>query len=134
MTIADLIEGESFSRVGYEVFHSPAIYEAERARIFNRCWCYLCLEAELPEPGAFITVEIGDIPVLVNRTETGAIAAFENRCMHRGTTLRRERRGIDTRHTCIYHQWCYRLDGGLASVPFARGSRGKGGLPPGFEI
>jgi len=133
MAINQLIEAETFSRVGYEVFHSQAIYEEERARIFNRAWSYLCLEAELPVPGAFLTTVVGDIPVLVNRLEDGGVAAFENRCMHRGTTLRREARGVATEHACIYHQWCYRLDGGLESVPFARGNQGKGGLPPGFQ-
>lgn len=134
MALNDLFESENFSRIGFEVFHSPEIYVDERTKIFNRAWCYLCLEIEVPTAGCFLTTLVGDIPVLVNRTEAGEIAAFENRCMHRGTELRREARGVDQSHTCVYHQWCYRLDGALASVPFARGSRGKGGLPPDFKI
>jgi anthranilate 1,2-dioxygenase large subunit len=73
------------------------------------------------------------VSVLVNRTADGTIRAFENRCQHRGTKLRRELRGTDTMHTCIYHQWCYGLDGRLRSVPFARGVRGEGGLPSDFD-
>jgi len=133
MTISDLIESKDFSRVGYDIFHSAEIYEQERASIFNRTWCYLCLDVELPNSGSFLRTEVGDIQVLVNRTEKGEIVAFENRCMHRGTTLRRELRGTDNNHTCIYHQWCYGLDGSLLGVPFARGNRGKGGLPKDFE-
>jgi anthranilate 1,2-dioxygenase large subunit len=133
MSLSELIEAKEFRSVGYDIFHSPEIYEQERRLIFNRAWCYLCLEAELPNPGSFLRTEVGDIQVLVNRTEKGEIAAFENRCMHRGTTLRRELRGTDTSHTCVYHQWCYSLEGGLTGVPFARGNRGKGGLPQDFD-
>lgn len=125
---------DDFSSVQYGIFHSEEIYERERTKIFSdKAWNYLCLEAEIEAPGAFLTTEVGDIPVLVNRKEDGEIVAFENRCMHRGTKLRRENRGNDTSHTCVYHQWCYSLDGQLTSVPFARGINGKGGLPKDFD-
>jgi len=129
-----VLRNDSFSAVGYEVFHAREIYELERERIFNGpTWNYLCLEVELSEPGAFLTTYVGDVPVLVNRAEDGTIEAFENRCMHRGTRLRREARGVDRNHICAYHQWCYSLKGELVSVPFARGVKGKGGLPKDFD-
>ena len=124
---------DDFSSVQYGIFHSQEIYELERDLIFSKAWTYLCLEAEIPNPGDFLTAEIGDIPVLVNRREDGVITAFENRCMHRGTKLRRENRGNAADHTCVYHQWCYSLDGRLTSVPFPRGVRGVGGLPADFD-
>jgi anthranilate 1,2-dioxygenase large subunit len=134
MQLLNTKPSEDYSSVPFELFHSPKIYEQERARIFSdRAWSYLCLEVEVQAAGAFVTTEVGDIPVLVNRTENGEILAFENRCMHRGTKLRRENRGNDVSHTCVYHQWCYSLDGRLASVPFARGFNGKGGLPADFD-
>src|SRR6266496_3236000 len=73
-------------------------------------------------------------PVIVNRDAGGSIHAFVNRCAHRGALVRRELSGNATEHTCIYHQWCYRLDGSLNSIPFRRGIRGKGGLDAGFDM
>ena len=67
-------------------------------------------------------------------TQTGAIHAFVNRCAHRGALVRRELSGNATEHICIYHQWCYGLDGRLNAIPFRRGIRGKGGLEPGFDM
>ena len=48
--------------------------------------------------------------------------------------VRREMSGNASEHTCIYHQWCYGLDGRLNSIPFRRGIRGKGGLDPSFDM
>ena len=111
-----------YSRIRYSVYHSQELYERERERIFRGpVWSYLCLDVELPEVGSFLTTYVGDIPILVNRAADGTLRAFENRCEHRGTKLRRELRGKDTAHSCIYHQWCYDLEGKLLSVPFSRG-------------
>ncbi len=48
--------------------------------------------------------------------------------------MRRELCGNASEHICIYHQWCYGLDGRLTAIPFRRGIRGKGGLDPGFDM
>jgi len=122
------------SRVPFAAYHDPAVYEDEQARIFRGpTWNYLALEAELPNPGDFITTTVGDTPVLVGRDEKGVIRAFINRCMHRGMLLKRERCGNAKNHTCIYHQWSYELDGRLIGVPFPRGQNGHGGLPADFD-
>ena len=36
-------------------------------------------------------------------------------------------------HTCIYHHWCYDLEGNLIGIPFQRGMDGKGGMPVDFR-
>ena len=36
--------------------------------------------------------------------------------------------------TCVYHNWTYDLQGNLKSVAFQRGVKGKGGMPPGFDV
>jgi len=134
MQLEALQRAKDFSSIGYRVFHSEEIYERERTHIFaGNVWNYVCLDIEVPEPGSFITTYVGDIPVLVNRTMEGGLKAFENRCMHRGTKLKREARGKETTHNCVYHQWCYGLDGGLIGIPFARGKDGKGGVPAEFD-
>jgi anthranilate 1,2-dioxygenase large subunit len=124
-----------YSRVPYRLYHDPEAYEREQERIFRGpTWHLLCLAAEIPNNGDFRATYVGDTPVLVNRDEGGAVHAFVNRCAHRGALVRREISGNASEHTCIYHQWCYRLDGSLSAIPFRRGIRGKGGLDAGFEM
>src|SRR5450432_2694374 len=117
-----------YSRVPYSLYHDTELYRQEQQRIFSGpTWNYLCLDAEIPNPGDFRATYVGDTPVVVGRDENGAVHAFVNRCAHRGALVRREISGNASSHTCIYHQWCYGLDGALKSIPFRRGVRGKGG-------
>jgi anthranilate 1,2-dioxygenase large subunit len=135
MVTADIWPASDYSRVPYRFYHDGEIYEAEQQRIFRGpTWNYLGLEAEIPEPGDFRATSLGDTPVIVNRAEDGEIHAFVNRCAHRGALVRRELSGNAKNHICIYHQWCYGLDGRLTAIPFRRGIRGKGGLDPGFDM
>lgn len=124
-----------YSRVPYWLYHDPNIYELEQERIFKGpTWSLIGLEAEIPLPGDFRTTVIGDTPVIVNRALDGTIHAMVNRCAHRGAIVRREPRGNATDHICIYHRWCYGLDGKLQGVPFRRGLKGKGGMGPDFHM
>src|ERR1700691_867699 len=76
---------EGVSRAPYRVMSDPEIYALEQERIFRGpVWNYLCLEAELPEPGSFRTAAIGDTPILVARNKDGVIGAMVNRCAHKG--------------------------------------------------
>ena len=124
-----------YSRVPYRLYHDPELYRREQEAIFRGpVWNYLALEAEIPNPGDFRAGWVGDTPVVVNRGRDGAIKAFVNRCAHRGALVRRELAGNAAEHVCIYHQWCYALDGRLTGIPFRRGVRGKGGLDPSFDM
>ena len=119
----------------YRLYHDPEIYQREQQRIFHGpVWNYLGLDAEIPNPGDFRATYIGETPVIFNRDETGVVRAFVNRCAHRGALVRRELAGNAREHICIYHQWCYGLDGRLNAIPFRRGIRGKGGLDPSFDM
>ena len=124
-----------YSRVPYRLYHDAEVYEREQERIFRGpVWSFLALEAEIPNPGDFRATWVGDTPVIVNRDEKGALRAFVNRCAHRGALVRRELSGNAERHICLYHQWCYGLDGSLNAIPFRRGIRGKGGMDPDFDM
>ena len=124
-----------YSRVPYRLYHDPEVYEREQRQIFEGpVWNYLGLDAEIPNPGDFRVTWVGETSVVVNRDERGEIRAFVNRCAHRGALVRRELAGNAREHICIYHQWCYGLDGSLKAIPFRRGIRGKGGLDPSFEM
>lgn len=124
-----------YSRVPFFLYHDPDVYRVEQEKIFKGpTWSYVALEAELPNPGDFRTTYIGETPVIVNRGQDGELFAMVNRCAHRGALVRRETRGNAKDHVCIYHRWCYDLDGSLIGLPFRRGVKGKGGMGPDFKL
>ena len=124
-----------YSRVPFRLHHDPEVYELEMERIFRGpCWNYLCLAAEIPNPGDFRTTWVGDTPVIVSRDKAGAIHAFVNRCSHRGAMIAREVRGNTDRLVCLYHRWTYSLGGELTGLPFRKGLKGEGGMPDDFDM
>jgi anthranilate 1,2-dioxygenase large subunit len=124
-----------YSRIPYWLYHDQEIYRLEQERIFKGpTWSFVGLEAEIPNPGDFRTSYVGETPIIVNRALDGTLHVVVNRCAHKGALVRREPRGNATDHTCIYHRWCYGLDGKLAGLPFRRGLKGKGGMGPTFKM
>src|SRR5215470_14479791 len=78
----------SLTRVPYWAYQDEDVYRAEQEKLFHGpFWSYLCLEAELAEPGDFCATFIGEQPVLVTRDTDGQVYAFENRCAHRGALI-----------------------------------------------
>jgi anthranilate 1,2-dioxygenase large subunit len=123
------------SRVPFEVFTRPDVFEREQERIFRGpVWNYVALEAEIPRAGDFKTSFVGDTPVIVSRAEDDTLHVFVNRCAHRGATVQRQASGNAHEHRCVYHQWCYDSRGDLKSVPYRRPTPGFGGYPPDFDL
>jgi len=130
--------------VPYAVFTDPAIFAREQARIYRGpTWHFLALEDEINEPGAFKSTYIGTTPVVVTRTRDGEVAAWVNRCAHRGALVCRQARGKGHVHRCVYHQWTYDERGRLrgererrkldaidrgCDLRLGRGDLGGGGL------
>jgi anthranilate 1,2-dioxygenase large subunit len=126
---------EGPTRAPYRVMHDPEIYRQEMDNIFRGpVWHYLCLEAELPNPGDYRTTFIGEIPIIVCRDEDGNINALVNRCAHKGALLCIEPHGNRKQFACVYHAWTYDLKGALTSIAFQRGLAGKGGMPTDFDV
>jgi anthranilate 1,2-dioxygenase large subunit len=122
------------TRVPYQMFLDPAIYEREQERLFRGpVWNYVALDAELPHPQDFKATFVGDTPVVITRNKDGTLHAFVNRCAHRGALVCRELRGNRATHVCVYHQWSYDLKGNLIGVPFRKGLNGQPGLPEDFQ-
>lgn len=123
----------SLTQVPYWVYQDQDVYRAEQERVFHGpFWSYLCLEAELADPGDFCATFIGEQPVLVTRDTDGQVYAFENRCAHRGALIAMADHGHARDFTCVYHAWTYNLQGDLTAVAFADGVGGKGGMPADF--
>jgi phenylpropionate dioxygenase-like ring-hydroxylating dioxygenase large terminal subunit len=126
---------EGLTRVPYQLYTREDVYAQERERVFmGRTWNFLCLEAELANPGDWRRTSVGDVPVVVARDLDGSLTAFENRCAHRGALICHRASGNGARLACVYHGWTYDLRGNLASVTFRRGVGGKGGMPAEFRL
>ncbi len=123
----------SLTRIPYRVYQDQDLATAEQQRIFEGAtWNYLCLEAELPQPGDFRTTFLGRMPVVVARDTDGEIYAFENRCSHRGALIVLEDSGHATDFQCVYHAWRYDCQGNLKGIAFQNGVNGQGGMDPSF--
>jgi len=126
------------SRIPFWAYTDEDTYRRELERFFYAGhWCYVGLEAEIPNPGDFKRTVIGERSVIVTRAADGGIHVVENVCAHRGVRFCRERFGNRKDFTCPYHQWNYDLKGNLVGVPFRRGVKldGKvnGGMPADFD-
>lgn len=131
----DRLDEGAACRVPYGVFTDPRYYAEEQEKIFRgESWSFVALEAEIPNPGDYKTTYIGDTPVIVTRDAEGGLNVVQNRCAHRGALVCRNLRGNAPNLECVYHQWAYDLKGELIGVPFRRGIRGEGGMPPGFDM
>ena len=126
------------SRIPFWAYTDADIYQRELDRLFySGHWCYIGLEAEIPNAGDFKRSVVGERSVIATRTEDGDIHVVENVCAHRGVKFCREKFGNRKDFTCPYHQWNYDLKGNLVGVPFRRGVKqdGKmnGGMPANFD-
>jgi salicylate 5-hydroxylase large subunit len=133
-------EGQGTSRIPFMAYTEADQHRRELERFFYRGhWCYVGLEAEIPDAGDFKRTVIGERSVIMVRDAEGRINVIENVCAHRGMQFCRERHGNrkDGGFTCPYHQWNYTLQGDLQGVPFRRGVKqdGKvnGGMPADFK-
>ena len=131
-------EGDGTHRIPFLAYTDEALYKRELERFFySGHWCYVGLEAEIPNPGDFKRTVVGERSVIMVRDADGAINVVENVCAHRGMRFCRERHGNRKEFVCPYHQWSYTLKGDLQGVPFRRGVKqdGKvhGGMPADFK-
>jgi len=103
--------------VARRTFVDPAILEAEREKIFGRCWLYLGHTSELAKPGDFVTRQVGGRHIIFARNAKGEFRALLNTCAHRGAKVCRERSGNAKSFQCFYHGWIFGLDGNLRNLP-----------------
>ncbi len=98
------------------VYASPDFAALERRAIFARDWICAGRAASLPAPGDYLTMHVGDEPIIVLRDGAGTLRAMSNVCRHRMSTLL-EGRGNVRAIVCPYHAWTYGLDGALRGAP-----------------
>ena len=109
----------------YSWYTDPDVLAQERARLFSSAWQYAGHSGEMAEPGSYLTLQVGEVPLVIVRDREGTLRAFVNVCRHRGAEVVRGR-GSCTTLQCHYHAWTYGLDGKLRAAP-------RSEADPGFD-
>jgi anthranilate 1,2-dioxygenase large subunit len=93
------------TRVPFWAYRDRSLAKLEQQRIFEGpVWNFLGLEIEIPDPGDWRATVVGRTPVVVARDADGTIAAFENRCAHRGALICLDDSGRGAKDfQCVYH-------------------------------
>jgi phenylpropionate dioxygenase-like ring-hydroxylating dioxygenase large terminal subunit len=109
-------------KVHRTLYTDPAVFQEELVKIFGgRSWVYLAHESRLPEPDSYLSVNMGQRPLILTRHRDGKIHGIFNRCAHRGATLCRDESGTARSFQCPYHGWTFRNTGELVGVPWPAG-------------
>jgi len=99
-----------------DFYLSAEDYRIDLDMIWYRDWLFVGHDCEIPNSGNFMTVQIGEYPILVVRDREGSLHAFHNSCRHRGSRICSAEHGTSPRLVCPYHQWTYGLDGRLLAA------------------
>ncbi|WP_288479311.1 glycine-betaine demethylase subunit GbcA, partial [uncultured Pseudomonas sp.] len=94
-------------------YNDERLFQIDMQEIFGKEWLIAGMTCEIPTKGNFITLQLGDNPILVVRGAEGKVHAFHNVCRHRGSRLCVSDKGKVAKLVCPYHQWTYELDGRL---------------------
>ncbi len=105
--------GHSLPRAFYT---DPAIFRFDIEQVYATSWIMIGFEVELPQPGSYISLKIGESPIVVIRDRAGTIRGFHNSCRHRGAQICELGKGRASKLVCPYHQWVYDLSGNLQHV------------------
>lgn len=100
-------------------YTDPATFARERTAIYRRDWIYAGNAHSIPDNGDFFTFTVAGVPLVLARTQDGALAGFVNICRHRLHHVA-EGSGNATRFTCRYHGWSYDTCGHLLGAPRSR--------------
>jgi glycine betaine catabolism A len=123
--LAELKARDPRLSLGQKFYTDPDFYRLDLETIFYRDWMFAGHDCEIPAPGDYFTMTIGDYPIIVVRGQDGAIRALHNSCRHRGSRICPEPRGTAKRLVCPYHQWTYALDGELLRTRHMEGAVDK---------
>jgi choline monooxygenase len=102
------------------VYYDPAVYSAQRERIFARSWQVAGDTARVKAPGHVLPFTLLggclDEPLLLSRDQTGELHCMSNVCTHRGALVV-EGEGHVNSLRCRYHGRRFGLDGAMQFMP-----------------
>ena len=105
-------------------YTDPDVFAIDLEAVWARTWLFVATEAEVREPGDYVTVDVGPRSVVIVRDDDEQVQALLNVCRHRGARLLDDRSGSVGNIVCGYHQWTYSPDGSLLHA---------GDQPPTFD-
>jgi Rieske 2Fe-2S family protein len=113
-------------------YASQEVFDLDMDAIFTKHWLFVAAAAEVPEPGDFVTVQVGPSSVIIVRDDDEEVRAFHNVCRHRGSRILDDACGSIGNLVCPYHHWTYNVDGRLmhAENQPATFDRSRFGLKP----
>jgi phenylpropionate dioxygenase-like ring-hydroxylating dioxygenase large terminal subunit len=103
-------------------YTDPGRYDRELQVLFRGRPQFVGLTGECAKPGAYLTADLGGIPIAVVRQSDGSLRALVNACRHRAAALLTgSGDGSMRRIVCPYHGWTYENDGRLVQRPASAG-------------
>ncbi|GAA4363140.1 aromatic ring-hydroxylating oxygenase subunit alpha [Paeniglutamicibacter cryotolerans] len=108
--IVDRVAGRSLQAPFYT---SPEVFDLDIVEVFAKHWLFAATDAEIPEPGDYVTLEIGPYSVILVRDDDERVSALHNVCRHRGARILNDACGSVGNLVCGYHHWTYSTDGSL---------------------
>jgi Rieske 2Fe-2S family protein len=70
-----------------DFYTSKTDYELELQALWYREWLFAGHDCEIPDAGDYLTVQIGEYPIVVVRDRDGEIRAFHNTCRSCALTI-----------------------------------------------
>ncbi len=92
-------------------------FQAERRTIFSTEWLPLCAEAQLGQPGDFLSTTAGGWNVLAVRDTSGEVRVLRNACRHQNMPVASAGAGNCQSFRCRFHGWTYDLAGKFVGAP-----------------
>ncbi|MEM8620640.1 MAG: aromatic ring-hydroxylating dioxygenase subunit alpha [Actinomycetota bacterium] len=102
-----------------DLYVSEQLYEREIDMIWSKNWICVAHEAEFPNPGDFVGLELIGEPICLVRGDDGVIRALSSVCRHRFMPIVEQGDSGNTgRLQCPYHLWTYATDGRLKAAAY----------------
>ena len=108
------LRGDSVSSNRYTC---PDYLRREYQRVWHTVWNIGGVAYQMPEPGDYLTSELGIDSVIMVRQDDGGVRAFFNSCPHRGTRITEAEEGHAQEFSCPYHGWRFDRAGVVTAVP-----------------
>jgi phenylpropionate dioxygenase-like ring-hydroxylating dioxygenase large terminal subunit len=101
-----------------EIYTSEEFYRFEQEAVFAREWLCLGHQSQIPRIGDYMTITVGNEPLVVVRNEDAGINVLSGICQHRGYPITANQpSGNIKQFRCPYHWWSYSYDGSLVAAP-----------------
>ncbi len=103
-----------------ERYYSPEFAAREAESMWPRVWQMATTVDMVANPGDWVEFRCGQLSAIILRDQDGVLRAHQNVCMHRGIELCSGSGSDLSELRCVFHRWCWNLDGSLSEIPSRR--------------